>query len=146
MPRFAQGKFTPKFPENYIGTRSPTYRSSWEFHFMKFCDEHPSVDKWASESIRIPYKNPLTGKHTIYVPDFFIAYADKGGKKRVELIEVKPANQTYKEQVGRSRVNQASFIVNQAKWSAAYAYCKQKGIAFRIITEHDIFHQGGNRR
>ena len=146
MPRFAQGKFTPKFPEKYIGTRSPTYRSSWEFHFMKFCDEHPAVDKWASESIRIPYKNPLTGKHTIYVPDFFIAYADKGGKKRVELIEVKPANQTYKEKVGRSRVNQASFIVNQAKWNAAYAYCKQKGITFRIITEHDIFHQGGNRR
>ena len=146
MSRFAQGKFTPKFPEKYIGTRSPTYRSSWEFYFMKFCDEHPSVDKWASESIRIPYRNPLTGKHTIYVPDFFIAYADKGGKQRVELIEVKPANQALREKVGRSRVNQASYIVNQAKWEAAYAYCKQKGITFRVITENDIFHQGGKRR
>jgi hypothetical protein len=146
MSRFAQGKFTPKFPEKYIGTKTPTYRSSWEFHFMKFCDEHPSVAKWASESIRIPYKNPLTGKHTIYVPDFFIAYADKAGKQKVELIEVKPANQTLREKVGRSRVNQASYIVNQAKWSAAYAYCKQKGITFRVITENDMFHQGGKRR
>jgi len=146
MSRFAQGKFTPKFPEKYIGTKSPTYRSSWEFYFMKFCDEHPSVAKWASESIRIPYKNPLTGKHTIYVPDFFIAYADKKGKSRAELVEVKPANQTYKEQVGRSRVNQASYIVNQAKWEAAYAFCKQKGMTFRVITENDIFHQGGKRR
>lgn len=146
MSRFAQGKFTPKFPEKYIGTKSPTYRSSWEFYFMKFCDEHPSVAKWASESIRIPYRNPLTGKHTIYVPDFFIAYADKGGKQRVELIEVKPANQTHREKLGRSRVNQASWIVNQAKWEAANAYCKQKGIRFRVITENDIFHNGGKRR
>lgn len=145
MPRFAQGKFTPKYPEKYIGNRTPTYRSSWEFHFMKFCDEHPSVAKWASEAIKIPYKNPLTGKHTIYVPDFFIAYADKGGKQKVELIEVKPANQAIREKVGRSSVNQASFVVNQAKWAAAYAYCKQKGITFRIITENDIFHNGKRR-
>jgi hypothetical protein len=145
MGRFAQGKFTLANPEKYIGTHTPTYRSSWEFAFMTFCDTHPSVAKWASEAIRIPYKNPLTGKMTIYVPDFFIAYADKSGKQNVELIEVKPANQTFKEQVGRSRVNQASYVLNQAKWAAAYAYCKQKGIRFRVITETDIFHSGKRR-
>ena len=145
MSRFAQGKFTLKNPEKYVGTRSPTYRSSWEFQFMKFCDEHPSVSKWASESIRIPYKNPLTGRHTIYVPDFFIAYSNKSGKQRVELIEVKPANQAIREKVGRSRVNQASYIINQAKWEAANAWCKQKGIMFRVITENDIFHNGRRR-
>ena len=146
MSRFAQGKFVLKNPEKYVGGRTPTYRSSWEFHFMKFCDEHPSVSKWASESIRIPYKNPLTGKHTIYVPDFFIAYSNKQGKQRVEVIEVKPANQALREKVGRSRVNQASYIVNQAKWAAANDWCKQKGIIFRVITENDIFHTGGKRR
>jgi hypothetical protein len=109
---------------------------------MRFCDEHPSVEKWASESIKIPYRNPLTGKYTIYVPDFFIAYANKGGKKMVELIEVKPANQTLQEKLGRSQANQAAFIINQAKWEAARAWCKQKGIFFRVITETDIFHQG----
>lgn len=142
MSRFASGKFNCKFPEKYVGTKSPTYRSSWEFAFMRFCDEHPSVEKWASESIKIPYRNPLTGKHTIYVPDFFIAYANKGGKKMVEIIEVKPANQAIKEKTGNSRVNQAHWIVNQAKWEAARAWCKQKGIFFRVITETDIFHQG----
>jgi len=145
MSRFAQGKFTPKNPEKYVGGKSPTYRSSWEFAFMKFCDEHPSVEKWASEAIRIPYKNPLTGKFTTYVPDFFVAYTGKNGKQSVELIEVKPENQTLKEKLGRSRVNQASWVVNQAKWGAAYAYCKQKGIKFRVITEKDIFHTGGRR-
>lgn len=142
MSRFASGKYNCKFPKKYVGTKTPTYRSSWEFAFMRFCDEHPSVETWASESIRIPYRHPLTGKYTIYVPDFFIAYADKGGKKRVELIEVKPVNQTLKEKTGRSRVNQAHWIVNQAKWEAARAWCKQKGIFFRVITETDIFHQG----
>ena len=142
MARFAQGKFRLKFPEKYSGTRTPTYRSSWEYTFMKFCDEHPSVSQWASEAVKIPYRNPLTGKQTIYVPDFFIVYADKGGKQKVELIEVKPKNQSVKENLGRSRANQAHYVMNMAKWSAAKSWCKQKGIFFRIITEEDIFHQG----
>jgi len=71
MARFAQGKYTIKNPSKYVGGRSPTYRSSWEFTFMKFCDEHQSIQQWASEAIKIPYKNPLSGKQTIYVPDFF---------------------------------------------------------------------------
>ena len=146
MGRFAQGRFSPTYPEKYVGTKVPTYRSSWEFTFMKFCDEHPSVAKWASEAIRIPYRNPLTGKHTIYVPDFFIAYADKTGKQKVELIEVKPNNQTSLKEAGKSKHNQLHAVVNQAKWAAAYAYCKQKGITFRIITENDMFHKGGSRR
>lgn len=145
MARFAQGKFNLKHPEKYVGNRTPTYRSGWEFQFMKFCDEHPSVTQWASEAIRIPYRNPLTGKQTIYVPDFFIAYADRDGKQRVELIEVKPSNQTLKERTGRSLANQAHWVINQAKWEAARAWCKQKGIFFRIVTEADIFHQGRRR-
>jgi len=145
MARFAQGKYTLKNPDKYVGTRSPTYRSSWEFAFMRFCDEHPSVSQWASEAIRIPYRNPLSGRHTIYVPDFFIVYADANGRQKVELIEVKPANQTVKEKLGRSKTNQAHWIVNQAKWEAARAWCKQKGIFFRIVNEGDIFHQGRRR-
>src|SRR6056300_140039 len=142
MARFAQGKFTLKNPDKYIGGRTPTYRSSWEFAFMRMCDTNESITKWASESIRIPYRNPFTGKYTIYVPDFFIVYNDRTGKQHVELIEVKPANQTTLEKAGRSRTNQLHYAVNQAKWGAARAWCKQKGITFRIINEGDIFQQG----
>ena len=35
--------------------------------------------------------------------------------------------------------------VNQAKWTAARAFCKQKGMMFRVINESDIFHQGKRR-
>jgi|TARA_A200000159_G_C7275751_1_gene319285 hypothetical protein len=142
MGKFAQGRYTLKYPEKYLGTKTPLYRSSWEFAFMKFCDESPSVSKWASESVKIPYRNPLTGKHTVYVPDFLIQYSDKNGRPHVELIEVKPDNQTMKENVGRDKWRQAQYIQNVAKWEAARAWCKQKKIFFRVITEKDIFHSG----
>ena len=45
MSRFAQGKFNLKNPQKYIGTKTPTYRSGWEFTFMKFCDEHPAIEQ-----------------------------------------------------------------------------------------------------
>lgn len=143
--KFASGKFIPKNPEKYIGNKSIHFRSGWEFHFMKFCDENPNITQWASEAIKIPYRNPFTGKQTIYVPDFFITYADKTGRQHVELIEVKPSNQTVKEKLGRSKHNQAHWVLNQAKWAAARSWCKQQGITFRIVTEQDMYHQGKKR-
>ena len=145
MARFAQGKFTLKNPDKYIGGRTPTYRSSWEFAFMRMCDTNENISKWASEAIKIPYRNPFTGKYTIYVPDFFIVYADRNGKQHVELIEVKPSNHTFKEQLGNSQHNKAHYVLNQAKWQAARGYCKQKGMYFRVVNEGDIFHQGRRR-
>lgn len=142
MSRFAQGKFVPTQPAKYIGNKVPTYRSSWEWTFMKFCDTHPSVQRWACEAIKIPYKNPLTGRQTIYIPDFFIQYLDKANRLMVELIEIKPSNQAILEKVGRNKTHQAQFIQNQAKWTAAQAWCKQQGIKFRVVTENELFHNG----
>ena len=103
MARFAQGKFELKHPQKYVGRKTPTYRSSWEFAFMKFCDENPAIQAWASEAVKIPYRNPLTGKATIYVPDFFIQYKDKKGRARVELIEIKPSSQAMRENIGKNK-------------------------------------------
>ena len=146
MGRFAQGIFEMKNPDKYIGKKKPLARSSWEFIFMKMLDEHPGVESWASESIQIPYRDPLTGKYTIYVPDFFVVYNDKNGKKHAEVVEVKPENQTLREKVGKHPYNQAQYIKNLAKWEAAVAWCKQQGIRFRVVNEGDIFHTGSKRR
>jgi hypothetical protein len=146
MTKFAQGLFTPKHPEKYIGKKKIHYRSSWEWAFMNFADNNPSVLQWASESINIPYRNPFTGKNTIYVPDFFIVYVDKNQKQHAELIEVKPKKETSLEEAGRSKKAQAAAILNQAKWEAAAIWCKRNQIRFRIVTEDDIFHQGTQRR
>ncbi len=137
--KFARGKFNPINSEKYAGRNTPTYRSSWELSFMQFCDNHPGVIQWASESISVPYKNPLTGKNTFYIPDFFILYQDKNGTNRAELIEVKPRKQTTMENAKSTR-DKAAVAVNHAKWAAANAFCKQNGMVFRVITENEIYH------
>jgi hypothetical protein len=144
--KFAQGRFEMKNPAKYVGKKMPLARSSWEFVFMRMLDEHPGVQSWASESIQIPYRDPLTGKSTIYVPDFFVVYVDKNQSKHAEVVEVKPLSQTKLENVGKSRYNQEQYVKNLAKWEAAGAWCKQQGIKFRIVNEGDIFHQGGKRK
>jgi hypothetical protein len=139
--KFARGRYTITNPEKYVGTKVPTYRSSWEWSFMKFCDTNPSVQKWASEAVQIPYRDPLTGRQTVYVPDFFIQYIDKTNRVHTELIEIKPASQTILERVGKNKYNQAQFVKNQAKWASANLWCRQQGIKFRILNENDIFSQ-----
>lgn len=146
MRNTAKGKYTPKNPEKYMGISDPTYRSSWELTFMMFCDNNPAVQQWASESVKIPYRDPLTGKSTVYVPDFLILYVDKNQKKHAELVEIKPGNQTFMEQVGKNKNNQAQYVRNLAKWEAASAWCKKYGVKFRIISEKDIFHTGSKKR
>lgn len=140
--KFSQGIYNIKNPEKYAGLGEPRYRSSWELSVMKMCDEHDSIQQWASESIKIPYRDPLTGKHTVYVPDFFVVFTDNQKNKRAELWEIKPLNQTLKEHVGKNVYNQAQYVRNMVKWEAAKAWCKQNGVKFRIITEHDLYRTG----
>jgi hypothetical protein len=141
MSKYAQGFFVPKNPKKYVGTGNIRYRSSWEMVFCQFCDNNPKVLQWASESIQIPYRNPLTGKQTIYVPDFLVIYQSKG-KKITELIEIKPKAQTMITEKTRSARDKAAIAVNTCKWQAAQIWCKRMGISFRVITENDIFYSG----
>lgn len=143
--RFSKGIYQIKNPEKYVGHKAPTYRSSWEFTFMTFCDNNPSIQQWSSEPLKIPYQDPLTGKHTVYVPDFLIVYVDRNMHKHAELIEIKPEKQTIKERVGKNPYDQAQFVKNQAKWAAAAKWCQQQGIKFRIVNEGDIFHNPKKR-
>ena len=145
MSKFAQGKFTLKNTEKYVGNKTPTYRSSWEHTFMMFCDNHPNIIQWASEAVQIPYRNPVTGKQSIYVPDFFVMYEDKNGNRRAEIVEVKPSSQATMEAAGKNNQNKLSVVVNTAKWQAAQIWCRRQQITFRVITEKDIFRQGQKR-
>ena len=94
MGNWAQGIYEIKNPEKYVGNKKPKYRSGWEFTFMQFCDNNPNIIQWASEAVHINYRNPLTGKNTIYVPDFLITYQDANGRQMAEVVEVKPKKET----------------------------------------------------
>lgn len=137
MAKFHQGYYYPKNKEKYIGKKLPYFRSSWERRICQFFDENPNILGWASESHRIPYKHPFTGKNTTYVPDFFVIYEDKYGNRHAEIIEVKPSKQVPGN--AKRKRDKAASIINEEKWKMAEQWCNQKGFSFRVITENDIF-------
>jgi hypothetical protein len=108
---------------------------------MHFLDNNDHILQWASESIQIPYRHPLTGKQTIYVPDFLITYRTKQNTLRAELIEIKPKKQSMIEEKMSSK-DRAVVAINYAKWDQAQRWCAKQGIHFRILTEDQLFHQG----
>jgi hypothetical protein len=138
MSKYANGKYSIKNPEKYMGNHAPTYRSSWEFTFCAFCDNNPAVINWASEAIKIPYRNPVSGKNTIYVPDFLIVYVDSNQKQHTELVEIKPLKEATMESAKSVR-DKLSVAINMAKWAAADNWAKANNIRFRVVTEFDIF-------
>jgi hypothetical protein len=145
MSKWAQGIFTPKNAAKYIGKHAPKYRSGWELTFMTFCDTNKNVTYWASESMAIPYMNPVTGKRANYIPDFFVVYQNKYGKQLAEVVEIKPKKQSLIESKVASARDRMVVAVNHAKWAAAMAYCKAQGFAFRVITEDDLFRNGSRK-
>jgi hypothetical protein len=140
MAKYAQGYYHPKNPQKYVGTGKIIYRSGWELVFCQFCDNNDKIIQWASEPMRIPYRNPLTGKQTTYVPDFLVVYQSKN-KTITEIIEIKPKKQTMIQEKISNR-DRLAVAVNTAKWAAAQAWCARAGVTFRVITEDNIFYQG----
>ena len=143
--KFAQGIYKVINTNKYVGKREPRYRSGWEHAFMRFCDNNANIVQWASESISIPYRHPLTGKMTMYVPDFFVVYRTKNNTTRAEVIEIKPKKQSIIESKASER-DKKVVAVNYCKWDAASKWCQRNGLVFRVITEDDIFHQGSKKR
>lgn len=101
------------------------------------------VIKWSSEEIVIPYKSPIDNKYHRYFPDFYIKYADRNGKVKESLIEIKPAKQVRepKKQKARTKKYVAEvyeYAKNQAKWKAAKDYCDDRLWEFQIFTEKEL--------
>ena len=141
MSKFAQGAYVVKNKTKYVGRGTPRYRSGWEHAFMRFLDNNDHILQWASESISIPYRNPITGKQSIYVPDFMITYRNRNNQMVAEVIEIKPKKQSVVE--SKMKANERAIVaVNYAKWDSATKWCKKQGLLFRVITEDDMFRNG----
>jgi len=145
MKKFQQGTFEIGNPQKFVGSKPPYYRSSWELAFMRMCDNHPNITKWASENVKIPYRSPLDGKYHNYVHDFMLQYTDKNGAEHVELIEIKPRNQTVMESA-KTQGQKMQTAMNAAKWTAAQEWCKRKGIRFKVLNEDQIFRNNKPRK
>ena len=139
-----KGRYRVSNPAKYTG--NPTnviYRSFWEFKFMKYCDNNPSILEWGSEEVVIPYLSPVDGKVHRYFVDFYMKVQESTGRIRKYLIEIKPSKFTQPPVVPKRRT--AQFVqevytwgVNQAKWKAARDFCENRGWNFEIITEKEL--------
>lgn len=147
--KFRQGEFIPKYPEKWVfSSKSITngkfirYMSSWELKVMNFLDNHPGILKISSEPFAIKYTSPKDNKEHRYYPDFIVKTESK-----TFLVEVKPFSQTQKPKQPKRLTEKTkkrflddylTYSINVAKWNAAEALCKEKGMEFLILTENEI--------
>lgn len=138
------GKFYPQNPGKYKGDyNNIIYRSSWECRVMNWLDKNENIVEWGSEEFSIPYKSPVDGKFHRYYPDFFVRVKQKDGIIRAMVIEIKPKKQTKppekKKRVTKQYIQEVvTWGINEAKWKAAEEFCKDRGWAFKVLTEDDI--------
>jgi hypothetical protein len=153
-----KGIYKPLNPAKYIGSKYPSYKSSWEEKMMVFMDMNPHVVKWGYECIPVPYINPTTGKKATYLPDI-IAYIDSGnnGKPTGYMIEIKPYSKciqpkppkkpksgskktyyNYQQSYARFRMASMEYAENQLKWGAARVHCQRYNMHWILANEKNI--------
>ncbi len=138
-------RYYPTHPEKYLGNPDEIIiRSSWELRVFQFCDNNENVLRWGSEEIAIPYMKPFPGgfKPARYFPDLYVEYMDRDGKLNRELIEIKPEKFTRASRArnGTTKMfENAQYVVNMAKFTAADNWCKKNGIKFSVVSEKSIF-------
>lgn len=140
--KFYKGRFQPKNPKKYRGDlKKIEFRSSWELQFAKYLDMAEEVVQWSSEETVIGYVSSADNdRKRRYFMDFWVRFSD--GKQF--LFEIKPASQcmrpsTHGNKKTSTRVKQEyDFRVNCDKWKAAYEFAQQRGMDFKILTEHTL--------
>ena len=140
-----KGKYRPHNPQKYIGDPSNIiYRSMWERKCMKYFDNNPSVIKWSSEELAIPYYDSLGKKIRNYYPDFLIKIKNKEGQQKTHLIEVKPSKDLKPplSVQGKKKATvlyeMKTYLMNRDKFASAREWCSDRGIQFDIWTEKEL--------
>ena len=149
---YHQGRYVPENPEKYVGNRNDIiYRSSWEKRFFVWADLNPSVVKWNSEEVVIPYICATDGRPHSYYVDAFIMIKSADGKIGKFLVEIKPEAQTVApkfpgKQTRRFLTEMTTYMKNQSKWEAAKRWAKDRGMDFIVITERHLGIKNGSTK
>ena len=130
------GRYTVKNPKKYKGDHTQVvYRSLWEKHAFKWCDNNSDIVEWSSEEVVIPYLYEVDKRYHRYFMDLKIKF--RNGK--TVLVEIKPDKETRPPEGQRRTkryINEAfTYIKNQNKWDAAHEYAQDRGWEFWIWTE-----------
>ena len=166
---YHQGNYIPKFKDKVLKLNSQGgiyYRSSWEVRIMTWLDNNPSVTKWGSECITIPYQlthyeknGDINLKSHTYYPDFYYEMKLKDGMTKKVVAEVKPKEE-YNDVVlfekklfkipkdaNLKKLKSVEFKFkmaqkNSEKWKTMIRFCDLKGWDFIIITEEHLKKMG----
>lgn len=140
---YNQGFFTPSHPEKYEGDVTKIfYRSSWELRFNQFLDSNPNVLSWSSEPFAIPYLKPTDRKIHRYFPDYYVRVVTRENLIKKFIVEIKPKAQarTSKSRLQHRRmIENVTYAINKAKWTAAQRFCAENHIEFKLLTEDQLF-------
>jgi len=144
-----KGKYRPQNPEKYMGdNRNIIYRSMWERKCMKYFDNNPSIVKWASEELAIPYYDSLGKRVRNYYPDFLIKIKNKQGQQKTHLIEVKPSKDLKPPIAVQGKKKSTvlyemkTYQMNRDKFASARKWCDDRNIIFDIWTEKHLQQRG----
>jgi hypothetical protein len=161
-----QGYYQITNPSKYMGNPNLIiYRSSWEFSFCKWCDFSPSIVKWSSEPVRIPYydrvsklakckelhldpNNPHNWVTKFYNTDFWIQVKKADGTIEKWFIEIKPQHKLGKPKQPEknapireiTKYNNAvkEYLINEAKFAAIREWANKNGAYFWVFTEVEL--------
>ena len=132
--RYHQGVIDPKHTKIYFSDKMNEpiiYRSGLELQFIQYCENNPTIAKWASEPIEIKYFNRLKNKEARYYPDYIIQNAS-GDKV---IVEIKPYNQCQKPDATDSQWLKEAWVMNMDKWKAAKEFAESRGMKFIVVNE-----------
>lgn len=141
---FKQGVFNPINAQKYNGSMPIVFRSSWELAMMQYLDRNTACISWSSESVIIPYFDPVENKQRRYFIDFAAVF-QQGAEKQTFVIEVKPYRETIPPKASKRKKSKTllresmTYATNVAKWKAAEAWCLGRGYKFIIVTEKVLF-------
>ena len=140
-----KGKFKPKNRTKYKGDPDKIiYRSLWELRFMRYLDSTPSILKWSSEEVVVPYRSPIDGRRHRYFPDFWIRVKTSDGSVKESLIEIKPKAQCSPPK-GPPKDNRKKKIHTRSpklgesmREKMEGRCCKDRNWKFQILTEDNL--------
>lgn len=161
-----QGYYKAKNKDKYIGDPELiVYRSSWEYGFCKWCDMSPSVKRWSSEPVSIPYydrvskleecaklgldpNDPRNWEVKNYNTDFWFEL-DRGDDKTEKIfVEIKPSYKLKKPLppsreaplAEQKKFNNAAkeYLINEAKFAAMKEWANRNNCKFYVFTEETL--------
>ncbi len=159
-------KYQLNYPDKYMGNpKLIIYRSGWELAFCRWCDSSPSIIRWSSEPVRIPYydrvskleeckklgldpNNPRNWITKFYNTDFWIQVKKADETIEKWFVEIKPQYKLGKPKQPEKndpirvikRYNNAvkEYLINEAKFAAIGEWAKKNGAFFYIFTEEQL--------